>query len=66
MLKEETWFNHLTHRGVNVLANYNYKENTAISDIPGGRWYDTVRTEVITQFKHGQLGKPKSCIIFKR
>ena len=66
MLKGMTWFNHLTLRGVDVLANYNYKQNIAVSDIPGGRWYDTVRTEVITQFKHGQLGKPKRCVIFKR
>lgn len=66
MLKNEMWFNHLTHRGVNILANYDYNENIAVSDIPGGRWYDTVRVEVITQFKHGQLGKPKRCIIFKR
>ena len=66
MLKEMMWFNHLAQSGVNILADYNYKENTAVSDIPGGRWYDTVRTEVVTQFKHGQLGKPKRCVIFKR
>lgn len=66
VLEDMTWFNHLTLKGVDVLANYDYKQNIAVSDIPGGRWYDTVRPEVVTQFKHGQLGKPKRCVIFKR
>jgi len=66
VLADMTWLNHCTLRGVNVLSNYNYKHNTATSDIPSGRYYDSMSPEVVAQFKHGQLGKPKRTVIFKR
>lgn len=64
-LADMNWFDRMELHGVDILSRYNYKHNTALSDRKGGRWYDTTRPELVCQFKHGQLGKPKRTIIFK-
>lgn len=64
-LSNQDWFIDCDMQGVMVPSNYDYENNIIVSDIKGGRWYDTVKTEIVAQFKHGQLGKPKRSIIFK-
>lgn len=64
-LKNQTWFNDYDLAGVTVPSNYDYEENVIASDIKGGRYYDTTKVEIVTQYYHGVLGKPKRTIIFK-
>ena len=65
MLAEQRWFDDCTMLAVTVPSDYDYENNVIESDIKGGRWYDTTRVEVVSQFYHGRLGKPKRTIIFK-
>lgn len=65
LLTEKNWFGNIELVGVLVPVGYDYKDNLIYNKVKGGTWYDTIRTEVICQFKHGQLGKPKRTVIFK-
>jgi hypothetical protein len=51
--------------GVIVPSEYDYKTHTVTSDIKGGRRFDTTQTDIVCQYAHGCLGKPKRTIIFK-
>lgn len=58
------FLNHLCFCGVWIEANYDYKNHCCYSPIKRKQWYDTTRPEIVAQYTHGILGKPKRCIIF--
>lgn len=48
-----------------IPANYNYNTHSCkVEDIL--KTWETFRPELIVQYFHGRLGKPKRCMIFKR
>ena len=59
------WLSHLVFCGVWVPSNYDYDTHTTTSDRKTGRWYDTMRPEVVCRYYHGILGKPKRTLIFR-
>lgn len=48
-----------------IPANYNYA-NHSYSYNDSYKVWETFRPELIVQYFHGLLGKPKRCVIFKR
>lgn len=48
------------------LTNYDYDSHTVISDVPGGRWYETDNVENYLPFLHGKIGKPERVVIFRK
>lgn len=48
-----------------IPANYNYA-NHSCSYNDNFKVWETFRPELIVQYFHGLLGKPKRCVIFKR
>lgn len=64
-LAKFTFLNHLCFCGIWVPADYNYDKHVCYSEIGRPTWYDTTRPEVLAQYVHGILGKPKRTIIFK-
>lgn len=48
-----------------IPANYNYDTHSCNVENILKTW-ETFRPELIVQYFHGRLGKPKRCIIFKR
>ena len=48
-----------------IPANYDYNTHSCKIDNVFKIW-ETFRPELIVQYFHGRLGKPKRCIIFKR
>lgn len=65
IIEEMNWFSHLVSLGVCVPSDYNYEEHCCYSPIKYSRYYDTVNPAVVAQYKHGTLGKPERCCIFK-
>ena len=63
-LAKMKFLNHLCFCGVWLEANYDYDKHCCYSPIKRKQWYDTTRPEVLSQYTHGILGKPKRCIIF--
>lgn len=63
-LAKMKFLNHLCFCGVWIEANYDYDKHCCYSPIKRKQWYDTTRPEVLSQYTHGILGKPKRCIIF--
>lgn len=63
-LAKMKFLNHLSFCGIWIEANYDYKKHCCYSPIRRKQWYDTTRPEVLAQYTHGVLGKPKLCIIF--
>lgn len=49
-----------------IPAKYNYEKHTCIADENSMIFWETFRPELIVQYFHGLLGKPKKCIIFRR
>jgi len=58
------FLSHLCFCGVWLEANYDYDKHCCYSPINRKQWYDTTRPEVLAQYTHGILGKPKRTIIF--
>lgn len=57
------WFKTLP-QGKVIPANYDYKTHSAETDINCYRWYETFKPELIAQYAHAVIGKPKRTIIF--
>ena len=49
-----------------IPANYNYDTHSCEIKEDILKTWETFRPELIVQYFHGRLGKPKRCIIFKR
>ena len=60
-----TFLDHYIERGVCVPARYNYEKHCCYSKCRKPEYYDTTKPEVLLQYVHGVLGKPKSCLIFR-
>lgn len=58
------FLNHLSLCGIWIKADYDYEHHVCYSSIKKPTWYDTTRPEVLSQYTHGILGKPKRSIIF--
>lgn len=65
IIAEFNWFDYINLRGASMVSDYNYEHHVAYSDIKCPRHFDTTRPDVISQYVHGCLGKPKRTIIFK-
>ena len=65
-LAESPILNSIVANGVRMPANYDYDKHCCYTPKPYALTWETFRPELITQFKHGMLGKPRKCIIFKR
>lgn len=63
-LAKMKFLNHLCFCGVWIEANYDYDKHCCYSPIKRKQWYDTTRPEVLAQYTHGILGKPRRCVIF--
>lgn len=59
------FFTILDSVGTWLPSRYDYEEHCAYSDLNIPRIYDTFKPEVIAQYGHGCIGKPKRCVIFK-
>lgn len=58
------FLSHLCFCGIWIEANYDYDKHCCYSPIKRKQWYDTTRPEVLSQYTHGILGKPRRCVIF--
>lgn len=65
VIENMNFLDHLTGIGICVPSRYNYEEHCAYSPNRKPLYYDTVNPAIVTQYKHGILGKPKRCCIFK-
>ena len=63
-LAKMKFLSHLCFCGIWIEANYDYDRHCCYSPIKRKQWYDTTRPEVLSQYAHGILGKPRRCIIF--
>jgi len=52
-------------KGISIYSNYNYKNHTCTSDIKEARYSETFRPEILSQWAHGFLGKPKRIVLFR-
>lgn len=60
-----TWFNQLKY-GIKIPSDYDYETHSQIIDgTYRGRTHETFKPELVVQYKHGCLGKPKKIVIFK-
>lgn len=56
----------LIFRGVFVPSNYDYDTHSCTSPKPFYQHYETWRPEVLAQYCHGVLGKPKRTVLFRQ
>lgn len=46
-------------------SEYNYEDHTVISDLRGGRWFDTNNPKVFLPYMYACLDKPEKVVIFR-
>lgn len=63
-LDKADWFSRLYVRHF-MPSEYDYETHSMISDIRGGRWYDTSNIKTFMPYLYACIGKPKKIIIFK-
>lgn len=59
------WFKQVVWAGFSIPSNYDYDTHTCTNDRNSVKYYDTKRPELIVQYVHGVLNKPKRTLIFK-
>lgn len=67
MLNEITKYNWFERYYVRhfIPSKYDYKTHTIVSNIKGGRWFDTDNIKTYLPFLYACIGKPKRVAIFK-
>lgn len=63
-IAKSNWFKNL-YVNIIMLSEYDYETNTVISDVEGGRWYETDNVETYLPFLHAKIGKPERVVIFR-
>lgn len=58
------WFKNL-YINITLFTKYDYNNHVVVSDVIGGRWYETDNIEQYLPFLHAKLGKPERVVIFK-
>lgn len=59
------WFKQVIWVGFSIPSNYDYETHTCTNDKNFIRYFDTKRPELVVQYVHGVLNKPKRTLIFK-
>lgn len=59
------WYKTNSFCGFIMPSEYNYEDHTVTADIKGGRRFDTTQCDLVAQYAHGCIGKPKRTVIFK-
>ena len=64
-LADLEWCGNDSMRGVDIPARYDYPTHTCKTPVKCIQTFDTMRFELVAQYAHGFLGKPKRVAIFK-
>lgn len=59
------WFNHIIWAGFSIPSNYDYETHTSSNKENHMTYFDTKRPEIVVQYVHGVLNKPRRTLIFK-
>ena len=62
--EELDWFRNMNVKQF-VQSEYDYIHHSIVSDLKGGRWFDTSNIKSYLPYLHGCIGKPKRIVIFR-
>ena len=66
VIENMKWLDSLGFQGLCIPSDYDYNEHACYSPTGRLRYYETWNPAVAAQYRHGCLGKPKRCCIFKQ